>query len=314
MKGVVEYDRIQREKKLKKEIRESNDLNDKELLAEAKGMAMIDGPTPTAAPAPGPAPIAHKVKRDGAEESEEYEEVEVTDDEGEENPTKRHKTEEDDDQPVEFNEDDFAYQLAAMGQDYGLDPGEYGGGEDENLEEGAEGLALTAEDSSALFKDMLDDQHINPYTPWEKIVEAGLIVEDDRYVVLPNMKSRKEVWGIWSREKIQRLKEQRENAEKQNPRLPYLSFLQTHATPKLYWPEFRRKYKKEPEMRDAKLSDKEREKWYRDYINRELHTSPSDLIPISSSRSQNSRIHSKIRPRRPSKISSAPSPQSLHKH
>ncbi len=55
------------------------------------------------------------------------------------------------------------------------------------------------------------------------------------------------------------------------PRIPYLAFLQTHATPKLYWPEFRRKHKREPEMRDTKLPDREREKWYREYISSEFY-------------------------------------------
>ena len=45
--------------------------------------------------------------------------------------------------PVEFDEDDIAYQLAAMGEDYGLDPGEYDDGGNGDLEEGAEGLPLT---------------------------------------------------------------------------------------------------------------------------------------------------------------------------
>ena len=275
MKGVVEYDRVQRENKIKKEKVDSIKDNDEELFAAAKQLAAVEGPSTA------PTSTARKVRPITAEEdNDEYEEVEVTDDEDGENPSKRQKVEEGEaDQPVEFNEDDIAYQLAAMGQDYGLDPGEYGDGEGENLEEGAEGLALTEEDSNALFKDMLDDYHINPYTPWEKIIEAGHIINDNRYIVLSSMKSRKEVWGKWSRERIQRLKEQREREEKKDPRIPYLSFLENHATPKLYWPEFWRKYKKEPELRDTNLSDKVREKYYRDYINRKLHIAFSMLIP-----------------------------------
>jgi hypothetical protein len=84
------------------------------------------------------------------------------------------------------------------------------------------------------FKDMLDDHGVNPYTTWEKVIEEGRIVEDDRYTVLPNMKSRKEVWGDWSRDKIQRFKERREKEEGKDPRMPYLAFLQKNGTPKLY--------------------------------------------------------------------------------
>lgn len=149
--------------------------------------------------------------------SDEYEEVEVTDEEDDAHATKRQRMEGGDpDQPREFNEDDIAFQLAAMGQDYGLDPGEYDDGGEENWEPGAEGLPLTEEESAGLFKDLLDDYHINPFSTWEAILKDGKIVEDDRYTVLPNMKSRKEVWGEWSREKIQALKQQRGKAEKKN--------------------------------------------------------------------------------------------------
>lgn len=263
MKAVVEYDRLEREMKL--ESKESSVLHGKE---EEPPNSAADRADITS----GPLPLAAQGQQDEPrDESDEYEEVEVTDEEDdEEGVTKRRKTgNEEAEQPIEFNEDDIAYQLAAMGRDYGLDPGEYGSIEGQELEEGAEGLPLSDEDASALFKDMLDDYRINPYNPWEKLIDKVRIVEDDRYTVLPNMKARKEVWDEWSRERIQRLKERREQEEKKDPRIPYFAFLQAKATPKLYWPEFRRKYMKEPEMRNTKVSDKEREKWYREYINRE---------------------------------------------
>ena len=265
MKGVVEYDRLEREKKTRIEGGEFDKDEDAEVLAAEEGLRLAETAVPGASfpTAAAPVPTNHE------DDSDEYEEVEVTDDEDEGDLAKRQKTEEDhDNHPVEFNEDDIAYQLVAMGQDYGLDPGEYGEDRGAELEEGAEGLALTEEDSSALFKDMLNDYNVSPYTTWETLIEAGHIVEDGRYTVLPNMRSRKEVWGEWSRKRIQQLKEQREREFKEDPKIPYLAFLQKHATPKLYWPEFRRKYKKEPEMRDSKLQDKEREKVYRDYITR----------------------------------------------
>lgn len=264
IKGVVELDRIEREKKLKPELDENTQLSrfankqavpGEEHLLKTKGLRSSE-------------PIIHEAHIIQGEDGEEYEEVEVTDDEYDSNPSKRPKIGDGDpDVPVEFNEDDIAFQLAAMGQDYGLDPGEYGDGQIDGLEEGTEGLPLTEDDAQALFKEMLDDYHVSPYTTWEKLVEAGQIVHDDRYLVLSNMKSRKDVWTEWSKGRIQNLKEQRESEEKKNPYMLYLIFLQKYASPKLYWPEFRRKYKKEPEIRDAKLSDKEREKLYRDYIN-----------------------------------------------
>lgn len=209
--------------------------------------------------------------------SDEYEEVEVTDDEeaeeGEdgdaEHASKRQRTEDAAyDEPLEFTEDDIAMQLQAMGEDYGLDPGEYDDGNAEEWPEGAEGIALSHEDAKALFKDLLNDFNINPYSPWEKLLEEGKIIDDIRYTALDTTKARRECWDEWTREKIAELKEQRARQEKKDPRIAYMAFLQERATPKLYWPEFKRKYKREAPMKDLNLSDKDREKAYREHINR----------------------------------------------
>ena len=198
----------------------------------------------------------------------EYEEVEITDDD-DEHPIKRQRMESIfPEKPIEFNEDDIAYQLTVMGQEYGLDAGEYDDDHVGDPPEGAEGLALTHEDASALFKDLLNDFSINPYRSWEMVIEDSKLIDDTRYTALNTMKARKEIWGKWSREKIQELREQKAKEEKKDPLIPFLAFLQKHATPKLYWPEFKRKYKKETEMRNPLLSDKDREKWYREHINR----------------------------------------------
>ncbi|KAF4469031.1 U1 snRNP [Fusarium albosuccineum] len=213
----------------------------------------------------------------GDGDDSEYEEVEVTDDEGEgdyddgEHPSKRQRTEDpeaDEDMPLEFTEADFAAQLQAMGEDYGLDPGEYDDGDAENWPEGAEGLPFSEDDAKALFKDLLNDFNINPYSPWDKLLEEGKIIDDLRYTALSTTKARRDCWDEWSREKIAELKEQRAKQEKRDPRIAYMAFLQEKATPKLYWPEFKRKYKKEDVMKDLKINDKDREKAYREHISR----------------------------------------------
>ncbi|PYH93039.1 hypothetical protein BO71DRAFT_382299 [Aspergillus ellipticus CBS 707.79] len=259
LKGVVEYDRLEREARERKARgeEEPEDVAKPEADAGPSGQQMRKEEAPAA------------VAREG-EESDEYEEVEVTDSEGEEDqPFKRPRTEnEDDQQPMEFTEEDIEYQLAAMGEEYGLDPGEYGEPGDEEWEEGAEGLPLTEADTTALFRDLLNDYHINPFSTWEKIIEEGRIIEDSRYTVLSNMKARRDVWSNWTRDRIQEVRERKEKQEKKDPRIKYLAFLQENATPKLYWPEFKRKYRKEPEMKDSQLSDKDREKYYRDLVSR----------------------------------------------
>ncbi|KAJ5515528.1 hypothetical protein N7527_007088 [Penicillium freii] len=256
LKGVVEFDRLEREKQERKE------------RGEPEVPAKKESPTPQDGgiePQPTPQEAEH------ADYDSEYEEVEVTDSEGEEGqPSKRARAESEGakDQPLEFNEEDMAYQLAAMGEDYGLDPGEYGEVGEEDWEEGAEGLPLTEADAEALFRDLLDDFRINPFTTWENVIEEGRIIEDTRYTAPSNMKTRREIFSNWSRDRIQYVKEQKAKQEKTDPRIRYLAFLQEHATPKLYWPEFKRKYRKEPEMKDSQLGDKDREKFYRDHISR----------------------------------------------
>ncbi|KAH8587136.1 hypothetical protein B0O99DRAFT_694824 [Bisporella sp. PMI_857] len=263
--------------KLKDGILQLDQLRIKE-KAEALQKAKEPQPTgeaPGAPERPITAAQAGNPSADEGEDSSEYEEIEVTDDEDEdededgENPSKRQRIDEDvPDGPVEFNEDDIAYQLAAMGQDYGLDPGEYDDGNMEEWEEGAEGLELSEEDAIALFKDLLNDAGINPFSPWEKLVEEGKLVDDTRYTALTTMKARKEAWDDWSRERMKYLKEIRAKEEKKDPRIPYLSFLQKNATPKLYWPEFKRKFKKDSVMKDSALSDKDRERYYREHVKR----------------------------------------------
>jgi hypothetical protein len=149
-----------------------------------------------------------------------------------------------------------------------------GGDEEEYYED--EDPVLSEEDCKALFKELLDDIRISPYTPWDKILEDGVLYDDERYKALPNMKVRNECFNEWAREKMVFLKEEKAKQQKRDPRIPYLALLDRHATPKLYWPEFRRKYKKEPELKDGKLPDKEKEKLYRDHVKR-LGMRSSDL-------------------------------------
>ncbi|RKF79263.1 Pre-mRNA-splicing factor dre4 [Golovinomyces cichoracearum] len=164
---------------------------------------------------------------------------------------------------VEFDESDIAYQLTAMGEEYGLEPDSFLGENDYG-----HGTDAVDEASSSLFKSLLDDSNINPFSAWDKLIEDGKLVDDIRYTALPNMKMRKNIWEEWSRDKIKHLREINAKQQDKDPRIDYLAYLQQHATPKLYWPEFKRKHRKAAEMRDPKITDKDREKIYREHINR----------------------------------------------
>lgn len=268
MKAVVEYDRKQREKKERRERGEPSDIEDEEDTAMADIEAEL-------AAGEEEVEIVEVDGEDGMENDEEYEEVEVTDDEGEgeESASKRQRTEEPTGGQLEAAEDDdLAWQLAQM-EEMEMD----GGYEDEHAEEYEdEEPALSEEDCKSLFKELLDDTRISPYTPWNKILEDGVLYDDERYKALPNMKARKECFDEWARDKMQSLKEEKAKQQKRDPKIPYLAFLDRYATPKLFWPEFRRKYKKEPELKDTKLPDKDKEKLYRDHIKR-LAMRHSDL-------------------------------------
>ncbi|KAF9698008.1 hypothetical protein EKO04_004393 [Ascochyta lentis] len=260
MKAVVDFDRKQREKKERRERGEPSDVEEEEDTAMADIEAEL-------AEAEEEVEIVEVDGEEGMENDEEYEEVEVTDDEGNgtENAPKRQRTEDPvKDEAQAAEDDDLAWQLAQM------EEMEMGGGYEEEYAEEFEdeAPALTEEDCKALFKELLDDTRLSPYTPWDKILEDGTLYDDERYKALPNMKARKDCFDEWARDKMQYLKEEKAKQQKRDPRIPYLAFLDRHATPKLYWPEFRRKYKKEPEMKDTKLSDKDKEKLYRDHIKR----------------------------------------------
>ncbi|KAJ5173298.1 hypothetical protein N7492_005891 [Penicillium capsulatum] len=264
LKGVIEFDRLEREQRERKDRGEEPEEPSKGISTDQPRLSTSNE---------HPSAVEPHRETEGVEgpEDSEYEEVEVTDSEGEEEgqPSKRTRTESPgaQSQPVEFTEEDMEYQLAALGEDYGLEPGEYGEPEDEDWEE-TQGLPLTEADAEALFRDLLDDHHINPFRTWENIIEEGRIIEDSRYTAPANMKARREFFSNWSRERMKEVQERKKNQETEDPRIKYLEFLQEYATPKLYWPEFKRKYRKEPEMKVSQLSDKDREKFYRDYISR----------------------------------------------
>ena len=287
MLAVIEMERVEREK-----TERSEPIEDQGRQGDTK-----DVPSASAAPRPPQTTVEY-------EDSDEYEEVEVTDDEdeeGTEDPASKRARIEDPAPagPLEFDEDDIAYQLAQMGEEYGLDPGEYDNPDAVgDYMEGEEGLPLTEEDSEALFRDLLDDFKTNPYTTFDKLIDDGHIINDDRYTVLPNMARRSDVFTRWSTDRIQELKvkkaEEAEERGKRDPRVTYLKYLHDRASLKLYWPEFRRKYKKDDEMRDSSYPDKEREKLYREYTAR-LKLSESDrkgdLVKLLKDASKGGDVH-----------------------
>lgn len=298
VQGVVEYD-IQERKKAEGTFEEK--------AVEAGGASKkTDEPV---GPRPLGAEHGHEDSIAGAEgqqdgaSSDEYEEVEVTDEEdaedGSPGASKRPRLEDDEanaqaEAPQQFDEEDMAYQLAQMGQAYDLDPGEYGTADptygddtalqDENdyEEDGTAGLPTTAEEATSAFADLLTDHALSPYTTWDHVITSAsdALITDPRYTLLLTTKARRAAFQSWSTAQIAALKAQeasaRERKRKPNPRVPYLALLHAQATPKLYWPEFRRKFKKEAVMRDAGVSEREKEKLFREHVSRVTRKSEAE--------------------------------------
>lgn len=226
-------------------------------------------------------------------DSEEYEEVEVTDDENDtadrDPASKRPRIQEpQEDQlsaqvppgPQEFDEDDIAWQLAQMEAD-DEDPGyDYDYDEDDE-----QGIPLTNDDRDALFRNLLDEFRISPFSTFDALIDtnssiANVVISDERWTALSNMSSRRAAFDSWSRDRIaaQKAIEDVQDIDSSNangatkrgtkldPRIAYLRFLAKEASSKLYWPEFKRKFRKAPEMTDRYFQDKDREKLYREYV------------------------------------------------
>lgn len=274
MMAVIDMDRVEWEKKVEKEQKADEEAQ----LAKEASETKVYVPDP-------------KEQQDF--DSDEYEEVEVTDDEdeGAQDP-KRPRLEEAVDGiadgqpppgPQEFNEDDIAWQLAQMEADED-DPGYDFDFDDQDADEEG-GLPLTREDKEALFRSLLDEYNISPFSTFDSLIDtntptANAVISDDRWTALPNMSSRRVAFDAWSRDRVAEKNAVEENgtslqngtngaAKKSgrvDPRIAYLRFLGKEATTKLYWPEFKRKFKKAPEMTDRYFPDKDREKLYREYV------------------------------------------------
>lgn len=295
MMAVIDMDRIEWEKKKATEEAKQETKEKKQESATQ---------THNAAPPPSTTQVEQPY------DSDSYEEVEVTDSEGEGEANMNKKPRLDShnldqltgDQlptgPQEFNEDDIAFQLAALeaededpGYDYD-DPEAPFDFSDEDIDEDG-GVLLTKDDREALFRSLLDEHNISPFSTFDALIDtntntANAVISDHRWVTLPNMSARRATFDSWSRDRVAErnaiddaTKEDgglTNGAPKQSrldPRVVYLRFLSINATPKLYWPEFKRKFRKDTEMTDRHLADKDREKLYREYIPK-LKLSESD--------------------------------------
>lgn len=108
------------------------------------------------------------------------------------------------DAPVEFTEEDIAYQLAMMQGD--IDS------QNEQMQEPEEELDFSAK--RQIFISLLEEKDINPFNTWES--EMPKMVQDPRYSMLRNTKQRMEIFGEWARARIALIKEEKEHEVKED--------------------------------------------------------------------------------------------------
>ena len=113
------------------------------------------------------------------------------------------------DAPVEFTEEDIAYQLAQLQAEYGAD--EMAVEEEEEIDNDAK---------RQIFISLLEDKDINPFNTWES--EMPKIVQDPRYSMLRNTKQRIEIFADWARARIALINEEKANVVKEDVPSEYL--------------------------------------------------------------------------------------------
>ncbi|QSL67022.1 hypothetical protein MERGE_001409 [Pneumocystis wakefieldiae] len=150
---------------------------------------------------------------------------------------------------TEYTENDIAWQLECMENDGIM-----------NIESG---IGISDEERALQFKTMLQELDVNPYHPWDQ--EVSKIAMDPRYFLINTMKGRKDLFEEFCRERIAQQKKELEFRPKRDPKISFITLLQIPETSKMYWHEFRRRFKKEQEYKDFGTNDKEREKLFRAY-------------------------------------------------
>ncbi|KAI9189919.1 hypothetical protein H9P43_001352 [Blastocladiella emersonii ATCC 22665] len=110
----------------------------------------------------------------------------------------------------------------------------------------------TFEERATLFLQHLRSEDVSPFAPWETIAEA-----------LPDLElSDREKRELFDRYCEQRAAEKRAARERLDPRVAFLSLIAENR--KLFWEEFKRKYRREPRFYNFGATDRDREKLFKD--------------------------------------------------
>jgi len=132
-----------------------------------------------------------------SEKEEEEDEDEYHEDDFPDEPEEQEKG-------LELTEEDMAWQIAQMQE-------EYGAGQEVMMEEEEE---LDPAAKRQVFISLLEEKDVNPFNTWE--AEMPKIVHDPRYSMLKNTKQRMEVFEEWTRARISIIKEEKAQLKKED--------------------------------------------------------------------------------------------------
>ncbi|KAI8336436.1 hypothetical protein EDC96DRAFT_523993, partial [Choanephora cucurbitarum] len=191
-----------------------------------------------------------------------------------ERETKRIKLEEEQQAATEMTEDDIMWQLQQMGEQ-DEDDMVYIEPEQEPLqqteeevkevkEEEAKKTTLSEEECIAQFNQLLEERNISPFAVYS--VEYPQLMTDPRFSLVSQQKQ-KALFNKYCNALGERLKHQ--NKAKKKPEEEFRELLESKVTEKMYWDDFRRKYKNDPRFK-AISATREKEAMFKDYVRHEL--------------------------------------------
>ncbi|KNZ45981.1 hypothetical protein VP01_764g7 [Puccinia sorghi] len=124
---------------------------------------------------------------------------------------------------------------------------------------------LSLEELKATFKAMLLEKSIDPMAPWDN--ELPKFVTDARYLALPSMKERRDLFDEFCKEKIRQQRAAKQAAPKADPPQAYRSLLiESVRSTRTLWEEFKNQHKKDGRFRNFGRDDREREKVFKGWL------------------------------------------------
>ncbi|PLW17515.1 hypothetical protein PCANC_08011 [Puccinia coronata f. sp. avenae] len=124
---------------------------------------------------------------------------------------------------------------------------------------------LSLEELKATFKAMLLEKSIDPMAPWDN--ELPKFVTDARYLALPSMKERRDLFDEFCKEKIRQQRAAKQAAPKVDPPQAYRSLLiEFVSSTRTLWEDFKNKHKKDQRFRNFGRDDREREKVFKSWL------------------------------------------------